>query len=135
MTAATTGAAVRHSGDSHRASRFDELAQLRDGWFNGEGRAIPADVLATGRALFAKLQPLIPYAIRVYPAVSGGLSFEWETGPRIAFVAELTPNDEDLCCIWVDCDHADRDGSADFELTSPLLAEEVAAWASVPRIA
>lgn len=57
--------------------RLNELAQLEDGWFDGEGLAPLAEAMTwledAWRAHAAHLP--MPY---IYPTLEGGLSLEWD---------------------------------------------------------
>jgi hypothetical protein len=61
--------------------RFDELRELEDGWYHGEGYAPREDlidaVLATIREAAYEYNAYLPY---IYPTPEGGLQLEWALG-------------------------------------------------------
>lgn len=55
--------------------RLLELTELKDGWFDGYGKAISMDALdLADKILLAST--LRPY---IYPMYEGGVTFEWDT--------------------------------------------------------
>lgn len=58
------------------AARLDEIAQLRDGWFEGQGLAPNADQLATVTDWLSRYPDAIVLP-RVFPTQEGNLLLEW----------------------------------------------------------
>lgn len=56
--------------------RLKELSLLEDGWFDGEGIRINADILSLVEQ-YTQIFP-IDFPIFIYPAENGGLSVEWD---------------------------------------------------------
>jgi hypothetical protein len=62
------------------ASRCEELALLKDGWLDGEGKALHKDGLKwfTGMWTAARTESIpLPY---IYPSLEGGIRLEWTKG-------------------------------------------------------
>jgi hypothetical protein len=67
--------------------RLGQLSQLKDGWLDGDGRAPTAAATVTAQQIVAQLQrsPRAEHAVRavrLFPAVDGGLAFERSDGNR-----------------------------------------------------
>jgi len=61
-------------------TQFAELAQLKDGWLNGEGSAYEPDQLNILATCFNQnLSPDLPLP-RIYPMPDGGIQAEWMFG-------------------------------------------------------
>lgn len=61
------------------ASRFDELAELKDGWFDGLGVGIETSFLENVRGLMREIvYEHNCYLPRVYPMPEGGIQVEWQ---------------------------------------------------------
>lgn len=62
-------------------ARLDELASLRDGWYDGRGMAYqPADLVWLREALAGPYPDQLPLP-RLYPTVEGGVLAEWSQPP------------------------------------------------------
>lgn len=59
--------------------RVDELRGLAAGWHDGGGEAISLKAVDAATALLAK-RPDLASAYRIFPTLSGGVTFEFETG-------------------------------------------------------
>lgn len=59
-------------------ARVSELRSLPAGWHDGEGRAVAAPAADAAGALLSK-RPDLASAYRIFPTLSGGLTFEFET--------------------------------------------------------
>ena len=59
--------------------RVDELRRMGAGWHDGEGEAISPRAVDSATALLAK-RPDLASAYRIFPTLSGGVTFEFETG-------------------------------------------------------
>ncbi|WP_028987567.1 hypothetical protein [Thermicanus aegyptius] len=63
--------------------RFDEeLSLLKDGWFDGEGKALDKNGVKWFTDLFKSFYPEelpMPY---VFPTIDGGIRLEWSIGPH-----------------------------------------------------
>ena len=70
--------------------RVDELRALGAGWHDGGGEAISLKAVDAATALLAK-RPDLASAYRIFPTLSGGVTFEFETGGWDLSV-ELTPD-------------------------------------------
>ena len=57
--------------------QFEQLAALRDGWLDGEGRALPGSELERLRSAFATHYPEGIPPPHLYPTESGGVQAEW----------------------------------------------------------
>lgn len=55
--------------------RLTDLSKLKDGWLDGDGKALSADALKSASVLGAALPTDV--APRVYPTEAGGVSLEW----------------------------------------------------------
>lgn len=53
-----------------------ELTELKDGWFDGHGKAISYEALNIADNLLLGCDTLRPY---IYPMIGGGVTMEWET--------------------------------------------------------
>jgi hypothetical protein len=60
-------------------SRLQELAQLRDGWYDGDGAAPSAAALSLAGVVALSLGD--SYPTRIYPTPSGGVCLEWNLSP------------------------------------------------------
>jgi hypothetical protein len=65
-------------------AKFQELAQLKTGWHNGEGVALDPERLQIVCAQFLVRWPRVPEP-SLFPTVEGNLLFEWKTagGPSV----------------------------------------------------
>jgi len=99
------------------AVRCEELAQLKDGWLEGEGKAPTKEGLAafihTWDAASTELLPL-PF---IYPTPEGGIQMEWRQGDwEISAEVELEQLRAELLAVNVTT-RASRDGEADLSQT------------------
>ena len=60
--------------------QFAELAALKDGWLDGQGRALPSSELERLRSAFANNYPEGIPPPHLYPTESGGVQAEWTLG-------------------------------------------------------
>lgn len=62
------------------AKRLDELANLSQGWYDGEqGEIIPKDSIIKFKKLFLDKELLYTLSKPfIYPTIDGGLSIEWD---------------------------------------------------------
>ncbi len=58
---------------SREMRRIDEIAELRDGWLDGEGRAPTIDAIQSARLLVAAIRP---GRYSIFPRTRGGIQFE-----------------------------------------------------------
>ena len=63
-------------------SRIEELGQLKDGWFDGQGKAPPPNGLSWFAGVFDDTYSERLALPHVYPTVAGGLRGEWSVGSR-----------------------------------------------------
>lgn len=68
--------------------RLEELANLKDGWLEGEGKAPASDGLIWLRGVFNKYYSEEAILPRLYPTVEGGIQAEWKLG-QIAASLEI----------------------------------------------
>lgn len=54
-----------------RSERFDELAEMEDGWYDGEGKAPTPQSITVARSFDAAFS-----GAHVYPTLEGGISLE-----------------------------------------------------------
>ena len=59
-------------------TRLFEIGMLADGWDDGRGSVIAVDVMASANTLLRK-RPFLCSAYRIFPTVTGGVLFEFET--------------------------------------------------------
>lgn len=70
------------------STQIRSLAELRDGWLDGDGAAYPADMLSKAQTLFERLDcggTDIPY---IYPDASGAIRGEWDSEDYLVVVLE-----------------------------------------------
>ena len=90
-------------------SRLDEFRRLKDGWLEGEGRALSSKGLDWLATQFEQRYPAdlpLPY---LYPTPEGSVRAEWSEGAN-AVVLETTLDDHSASWLWFD-----RDSDADHE--------------------
>ena len=75
---------------SDLSARLTELRKLRDGWLDGEGRALNGELLDRVERALAALPEGVPVP-HVYPTVDGGVSVEWNAGETDVSV-EVSPD-------------------------------------------
>lgn len=63
------------------AAQLTDLAQLEDGWLNGEGRAPDRDGLAWLADRFERSWPRDLPSPYIFPTVEGGVQAEWSLPP------------------------------------------------------
>ena len=63
------------------AAQLADLAQLEDGWFNGEGYAPDRDGLAWLADRFERCWPRDLPSPYIFPTVEGGVQAEWSLPP------------------------------------------------------
>lgn len=97
-------------------SRLEELSLLKDGWYNGSGKALDPSKLAKFADSFSLYYPddlPLPY---VYPTVEGHLQLEWNLGFK---EASLEVNLDNLQSEWHSVDISTReDEIATFDLST-----------------
>ncbi|CCQ96694.1 hypothetical protein CULT_480023 [[Clostridium] ultunense Esp] len=62
-------------------TRLEELSLLKDGWFDGEGKALDKNGIKWFADLFTRFYPdelPLPY---VFPTIEGDIRLEWSMGP------------------------------------------------------
>lgn len=60
--------------------RLDELASLRDGWLDGQGRSPATGVIGALRAIAGELSATGIPDLHLYPTPEGGIQLEWRSG-------------------------------------------------------
>ncbi len=63
-------------------ARLDELRELRDGWYDGEGEALDGNALNWLSESFDSFYPNESPLPHVYPTVDGGVQAEWSFPPN-----------------------------------------------------
>lgn len=106
--------------------RFAQLGQLKNGWFDGEGDAIPTDVLDWAKGVVLELCALDEERPRIFPMFNGGVQIEGDAG-KWGWDAELLRPD----CAVVMCADADdgRHDGTEWQPFGPVsLAETISAF-------
>jgi len=86
-----------HDDDAERRdvhARLKVLAELDDGWLQGDGSAIPEPILRIGARLIERMSAKGVTAPYIYPTEGGGLSIEWSFRDSEVSV-ELDPQSEE----------------------------------------
>lgn len=87
-------------------SRLNELAQLKDGWLDGEGSKISPEALTAAHQLTPQLHGVSNRQFNIFPTEAGGLSFEHMTlKDRIHIEIEIIP--DGTCTLYVGDHQAD----------------------------
>lgn len=88
-------------------ARLQELKELKDGWYDGEGKAPDRHKLDKFAKTFEMIYPLdfpLPY---VYPTPDGGIQLEWDLeNDTVELELNLDSLEGELLCV-------DRDGQSD----------------------
>ncbi len=90
-------------------SRLDEFRELKDGWFEGEGRAFHSEALDWLASQFDERYPADLPLPHLYPTPEGGVRAEWSKGASVA-ILETNLVDHSASWLWFD-----RDSDADHE--------------------
>lgn len=85
----------------HIENRLSELSTLQDGWLNGEGKAIPAEVIALASYVIPKLLHGRPdHNPYIYPMPVGAVSVEVERGSHLWDLSIYADKIEANCCYY-----------------------------------
>lgn len=114
------------------AARCEELAQLKEGWLDGEGEALDKEGLkwfANSWVSFASQGLPLPY---IYPALEGGIRLEWTNQTwELAAVVSLDSKQAELYAVDAKTHHfaeatADLSGSDGFSKLAAFISEHLA---------
>lgn len=134
--------AIRRDGYPHRAAkpvscpeclrvlvqlspwqqRLDEIAQLEDGWLDGDGSRVAEQVVNHARRVLTALtHRQIPGPDpAAYPTPGGGVQLEWDRIDRDATL-EITPTGAMRLYAWAKSDDGEREDVLPWEMVDEMM--------------
>lgn len=102
-----------------------KIRSLRDGWFDGEGKALATDLLDWFEVWFLDLKEKYDLGggyPSVFPDLDGSLELEWFL-PRFQPTLSIEPDYQTAWFHFIDPDHPDGYYEIDIDLTNPADTE------------